>query len=129
MPRARRQSRRSHSLPRELDYLGVLSALQELLGQRVTVIISGPQAILSGDPQRPAARFRGALRRTQSWMPDGSFETIVLVGGDPRDEELTSWFALMPDTFIGAHRNDELQTITIVCSELAIIISSSPEDA
>ena len=113
--------------PRELDYAGVLSTLQELLGQHVTVLIAGAHA-----PQEPAARFRGLLRRTQeSWQIDGAFdddESVFLVGGDVEDEDLVSWFVLMPESFVDAHRNDDDRTLTVVCGQIKTIIIWAPEE-
>ena len=116
----------------ELDYAGVLSTLQELLGQHVTVLIAGADALLTGVPQEPAARFRGLLRRTQeSWQIDGAYdddESVFLVAGDAEDEDLDSWFALMPESFVDAHRDDDERSLTVVCGQIATIISWASEE-
>jgi hypothetical protein len=116
----------------ELDYAGVLSTLQELLGQHVTVLIAGADALLTGVPQESAARFRGLLRRTQASRQIGGAyeddESVFLVGGDVEDEDLGSWFALMPESFVGAHRNDDDRSLTVVCGQIATIITWASEE-
>ena len=58
--------------PVDLDYAGVLSALQGMLGQRVTVLVSAAPA-----KARMVASFSGELHRVQ--VEDDM--AIVVVGG------------------------------------------------
>lgn len=116
----------------QLDFTGVLSWLQGLLGQRVIVIVADAHELLQGLQPEPTARFSGVLCRAHNaWQIEDAFdhdETLFLVGSGTGRGDSTSWFALQPDAFIGAHRNDERNDITIVNGAIALVVSSVTDE-